>query len=130
MKKYILILNIAVFSCFLLLSPSYSKDLELVVKGAECLKDNKILIKYSVVNNRDFDRQNTSILFKIVEDDKPFACKELKTLIPKGEDGSKIYETTIEVPCKDRNFNVESTIYQYVKRYRIDEYLKGCPKQE
>ncbi len=128
MKKIISILNIAVFSCFLLLSPSYAKDLELVIKDSECHKDNKVIIKYGVINYKDFDRNGTTIIFKIMGDDKPMACKELTVTIPKGDDGTKIYETTVEAPCTGKTYKVESTIFKYVKRYRIDELLKGCPK--
>lgn len=128
MKKIIIILNAVIFSCCLLFTPSYAKDLELVVKSTECQEDNKILIKYGVINYKDFDRNNTSIIFKIMEDKKPLACKELKVTIPKGDDGSVIYETTIELPCKEKSYNLESTIFKYVKRYRIDEFLSGCPK--
>ncbi len=128
MKKIILIINTVIFSCCFLFTLSYAKDLELVVKGSECQEDNKILIKYNVINYKDFDRNNTTIIFKIMEDKKPIACKELKATIPKGEDGSVIYETTIETPCKDKTYKLESTIFKYVKRYRIDEFLSGCPK--
>jgi len=130
MKKIILILYIAIFTCFLSLSTSYAKDLELVVKSSECQKDNKVLVKYGVINYKDFDRNGTTIIFKVMKDDKPIACKELKVTIPKGDDGSKIYETTIEAPCNDITYKVESTIFKYVKRYRIDNFLSDCPKQE
>ena len=130
MKKIILILNIAIFSCFLLPCPSYAKDLELVTKSSECHKDNKVLIKYGVINYKDFDRNGSTIIFKIMGNDKPMACKELKVTIPKGDDGSKIYETTVESPCNDIDYKVESTIFKYVKRYRIDNFLSDCPKQE
>jgi len=129
MKKIILVLYIAVFSSFLSLSTTYAQDLELVVKSSECDKD-KVLVKYGVINNKDFNRNGTTIIFKVMKDDKPIACKELKVTIPKGDDGSKIYETTIEAPCSDIDYKVESTIFKYVKRYRIDNFLSDCPKQE
>jgi hypothetical protein len=129
MNKIILILNILIISCFLIPFTSYAKDLELVVKSSECHKD-KVLIKYGVINYKDFDRNGTTIIFKIMKEDKPIACKELKVTIPKGDDGSKIYETTVEAPCSDITYKVESTIFKYVKRYRIDNFLSDCPKQE
>jgi hypothetical protein len=130
MKKIILVLYIAIFSSFLSLSITYGKDLDLVVKGSECHKDNKVLIKYGVINYKDFDRNGTTIIFKVMKDDKPIACKELNMTIPKGDDGSKIYETTVEAPCSDIDYKVESTIFKYVKRYRIDNFLSDCPKQK
>jgi len=130
MKKIILILNAVIFSGSLFLSPSYAqnKDIELVVKSAECLEDNKISIKYGVINYRDFDRPNVSILFKIMEDKTPMACKEVKATIPKKDDGSEKYEAIIEVPCKEKPYGIESTIYHNVKRYKIQEFFLGCPK--
>jgi hypothetical protein len=130
MKKIILIINTVIFSCCLFLAPSYAqnKDIELVVKSAECQDGNKILIKYGVINYRDFERPNVSILFKIMEDKEPIACKELKATIPKGDDGTEIYEATIDVPCKDKPYGMESTILHSVKRYKIDAFLSGCPK--
>ena len=130
MKKIILVLYIAVFSSFLSLSITYAQDLDLVVKGSECHKDNKVLVKYGVINNKDFNRNGTTIIFKVMKDDKPIACKELKVTIPKGDDGSKIYETTVEAPCSDIDYKVESTILKYLKRYSIDNFLSDCPKQE
>jgi hypothetical protein len=128
MKKIILILNTVIFSCCLMFAPSYAqnKDIELVVKGADCLEDNKISIKYGVINYRDFDRPNVSILFKIMEDKNPLACKEVKATIPKKDDGSEKYEAIIEVPCKDKSYSIESTIYHSVPRYKIQEFLSGC----
>ena len=129
MKKITIILIAVIFSCCLFIVPSYTqnKDIELVVKSRECQEDSKVLIKYGVINYRDFDRPNVSIIFKVMEEEKPVACKELKSIVPKGDDGSKIYETTIDLPCKGRGLNVESTIMHSVRRYKIDEYLSGCP---
>jgi hypothetical protein len=132
MKKIILILNAVIITILLFHAPSHAqnKDLELIVKGAECQEDNKIIIKYGVINYRTFDRPNVSILFKIMEDKKPVACREIKMTVPKGDDGSEIYETTIEIPCKDKNYGMQSTIFHSVSRYKIEEFLSGCPKEK
>lgn len=129
MKKISFILIAVIFSCCLFIIPSYAqnKDIELVVKSRECQEDNKVLIKYGVINYRNFDRPNVSVIFKAMEDEKPVACKEVKSVIPKGDDGTEIYETTIDLPCKGRDLKVESTIMHSVSRYKIDEYLSGCP---
>ena len=127
MKKTILFLAIFIISSAFLIAPSYAKDIELVVKSAECLDDNKVSIQYSVVNYRDFDRHNVSVAFRIMEDEKPIACKEVILSIPKEADGSEIYEAIIDTPCKEKPFNLQSTIFHNVKRYRIENWFKGCP---
>jgi hypothetical protein len=131
MKKITIILIAVFLGCCLFIAPSYAqnpnKDIELVIKSTECLEGDKISIKYGVINYRDFDRPNVSILFKIMEDKKPVACKEVKAIIPKGDDGSDEYEATIDLSCKGRSLNVESTIMHSVSRYKIEKYLSGCP---
>ena len=129
MKKYYLILFAVVFAAGLFLTPSSAqdRDVELVVKSTECTEDNKILIKYSLINSRDFDRPNIVIGFKLLENEKPVACKELTVTVPKGADGSEIHEITFDAPCKERTFRVVANMFRNVKQYRIDEWFDGCP---
>lgn len=127
MKKNILFLIIFIFIGILYLTPSYAGDMELVVKSAECSDDNKFIIKYGVINHKDFDRNNVSMAFKITEDEKPIACKEIKMTIPKNSDGSEIYEAIIETPCKDKSFGLKANFFHNVSRYKIEEWFEGCP---
>jgi hypothetical protein len=127
MKRSVLFLFISFFISILSLSPSYAEDIELVVKSAECIDDNKIIIKYSVINYRDFDRNNVSVAFKIMEDGKPIACKEVIMTIPKNSDGTEIHEAIIETTCKERVFGLQATIFHNVKRYKIETWFEGCP---
>jgi hypothetical protein len=128
MKKYILSLSIIILAGVFPSSPSRAADIELDVKSAECIEDNKILIKYSIINYRDFDRPNVSIAFRIMSDEKPAACKEIIMVVPKNADGSKVYEAVIDKPCKEMDFHLESTIFHNVKRYRIENWFSGCPE--
>lgn len=117
-----------------LCSTARARSVELIVHGLECPEGQdgqKVLIRYSVVNNRNFDQPNVSICFKIVIDEKPVACKELKVTVPKGADGSQIYETVLEAPCgkesyKER-YDLRATVNHNVPQYRIEEWFAGCP---
>jgi hypothetical protein len=128
MKKYILTLTIIILAGVFPFSHSRAADIELDVKSAECLDDNKILIKYAVINYRDFDRPNVSIAFRIMSDKKPAACEEIIMVVPKNADGSKIHEAVIDTPCKEMDFRLESTIFHNVSRYRIENWFSGCPE--
>jgi hypothetical protein len=130
MKKYYISLIALIFALGLLNKPAYAqgRDIELLVKSAECLEDNKILIKYSVTNSRNFDRPNIVIGFKILENEKIVACKRLKITVPKNADGSEIYEATIDRPCKDRPFRLVANMFRNMKQFYIDEWFEGCPE--
>jgi len=128
MKKNILFLIMFIFIGILFLTPSYAQDIELDIKSAKCLDDDdKIVIQYSVINYRDFERSNVSVAFRIMENGKPIACKELIMTIPKSSDGSEILEAVIDTPCKGKSFGLQSTIFHNVKRYRIEKWFEGCP---
>ena len=93
MKKYYIILFAVMFAAGLFLTPSYAqdKDIELIKRSAECTEDNKILIKYSVTNSRDFPRPNIIIGFKVLNGEEVVACKQIKITVPKNADGSEVY---------------------------------------
>ena len=131
MKKYYFILIAFIFTAGLLVTPSYAQDqdVRLVVKKTECLDENKILIQYSLINTRDFDRPHIVIGFKILQNEKPVACKKLTVTVPKGADGSEIYEVTVDRPCKDTTFRLVANMFRNVKQYRIDEWFEGCPEE-
>ena len=106
---------------------AWATDIELIVHEAECMKDGKMVIRYSIINTRDFDRPNVSICFKVMKDETPVAGRELRVVIPKKADGSQIYETIIKVPCKKEDYRLESTIFYIAKRYIIENWFAGCP---
>ena len=104
-----------------------ANDFELVIKKVEQINEEEITIQYSVINRRNYNRNNVSLAFKILEEDIPVGCKEIKTTIPKGSDGSDIKETKIKISGKGKNLKINSTIFYITKRYRIDEWFSGCP---
>jgi hypothetical protein len=108
------------------LSKAYSGDIQLQVKDFECAEDGKIVVHYSLVNSFGFEYNNVILGFKVVEDGKPIACNELKVVVPKDADGSQINELTINTPCSEKGYSLESAIFYYIKRYKIDEWFSGC----
>jgi len=131
MKKYYLTLIAVILTVGLIVIPSYAQDqdIKLVVKKTECLDENKILIQYSLINTRDFERPNIVIGFKVLENEIPVACKKLTVTVPKGADGSEINEITIDRACKDTPFRLVANMFRNVKQYRIDEWFEGCPEE-
>lgn len=128
MKKLnLFISSFLVITSLLLTSPTQARDVEMIVKDHECLQDGKVRVRYGLVNNRDFDVNNVSLAFKILIDNKPVACKELKVTIPKGSDGSVIQEIFIEAPCKPGAFKLGYAAFHLMKRYKIDNWFSGCP---
>ncbi len=127
MKKIILLSVAALLFSFSWHGFARAANIELIVHGAECLKDGKMVIRYSVINDRDFDRPNVSICFKVMKDETPVAGRELRVVIPKKSDGSQVYETIINVPCEKEDFRIQSTIFYIEKRYKIEEWFTGCP---
>lgn len=112
-------------------SPLYgtasARDIEMIIRSVECQKDNKVLIRYSLINPRNYDYPNVSICFKITINEKPVACRELRVVIPKEADGSQVYETMMEAPCGTEKYNLRSMVLHNVKRYSIEEWFSGCP---
>ena len=105
---------------------AYSAEIELLTSDIACLEDNKIVVHYSLKSTYDFEYPNVTLGFKIVEEGKTVACKELKVVVPKEADGSEINEFVIDVPCKGKNLTVQSVVFYYIKRYKIDEWFAGC----
>lgn len=120
--------SFVVVTVLLLTSLTQAKDVEMIVKDYECLKDGNVRIRYGLVNNRGFDVNFVTLAFKILIDDKPVACKELKVTIPKGSDGSEIQEIFIEAPCKPKAFKLGYAAFHLIKRYKIDNWFSGCPR--
>jgi hypothetical protein len=134
MKK----INIVIASCLLIvclsltithardIEPVKKMDIELAIKEVERIGEEEIAIKYSVINRKNFDRYNVSLVFKILEDNKPIGCKEIRTTIPIGSDGSDIQEVIINTFSGDNDFKLTSRIFYSTKRYRIEEWFSGC----
>ncbi|NLD38558.1 MAG: hypothetical protein GX654_16990 [Desulfatiglans sp.] len=113
------------FICLFQVS-SYASDFELAVKEVTRISEKEVVIKYSVISKKDFDFPNVSIAFKILVNDKPIGCKEVRTVIPEGSDGSDIQETTVSTSSGDKGFTLNSRIFYSTKRYRIEEWFSGC----
>jgi hypothetical protein len=126
MKKISLLIIAVPLIIGLFLSNAYSGDIQLQVKDFECVEDGKIAIHYSLNNTFGFDYNNVSLCFKLVEDDKPVACKEIKITIPKGADGSEVKEIILNAPCSNRSLSLKSAVFYKAKRYQIDEWFSDC----
>ena len=127
MKRFIALFYTFILFIGLSLTAAHAADLELVINDVSCVAEEEVLIRYGVINSKNFDLPNVSILFKIMVDGKPEACKEIKTLVPSGADGSEISETNINIPCKGKNVSLKYAIFNTSRRYRIIEWLSGCP---
>jgi hypothetical protein len=125
MKKLIIIA--VLLAVFFIAGISHAKDIALKVIRAECAEGKGVTITYTVRNYKNFDRRNVSVLFKIMEEESPAACKEVTMTVPKDADGTKEYETTIETACDGKPVKLRSTILHNVSRYKIEEWMKGCP---
>jgi hypothetical protein len=108
------------------LSSAYSGDIQLQIKDFECVEDGKITVHYTINNTFGFDYNNVSLCFKLVEDEKPVVCKEMKITIPKGADGSEVKELILNASCLNRNLSLKSAVFYMAKRYRIDEWFSDC----
>ena len=130
MKKIIFLVSTALLFSGLghntAMAKGTAKSIELHIREFECREEN-VAIRFNVINNRNFDRPNVSLCFQIINQGKPVACRELRVVIPKGADGSKIYETIIEVPCGKEDYGLKCTVFYSAKRYQIEEWFAGCP---
>lgn len=126
MKKF----SVLLIAIFFLIGPfrshAHSGDLQLQVKDFECVEDGKLVVHYSIVNTFGFDYNNVSLCFKLVEDEKPITCKELKVTVPKDADGSQVNELVLNVPCSNKSYSIKSAIFFYTKRYKIEEWFSDC----
>ncbi len=102
--------------------------MEIILSKSDCTNDNKILVKYGIVNTKNFIRYNTRVGLKIFEGDKIVACKQFKMEVPIGSDGSPDFETIIDYHCGEQNFNVIGMVsHNSTKQYKVDEWFEGCP---
>jgi hypothetical protein len=126
MKRNYLLIIISAFLVGLFVPTAYSGEIQLQVKDFECVEDGKIAVHYSVNNTFGFDYNNVSLCFKLVEDDKPIACKEIKITIPKETDGSEVKELILNASCSNRSLSLKSAVFYMAKRYRIEEWFSDC----
>lgn len=125
--KNFFILFIVLMLISLTVSTAVGKDIEMVIKENECT-DEGIVIRYSLINGRNFDRPNVGIGFKVLVDGKVVACKEIRITVPKGADGTDVKEEILEVPCKDKAAKVITKIFgSSLSRYKVEEWFSGCP---
>jgi hypothetical protein len=126
MKKIAFLLFTFGILIFPLLKFAHSGDIELQVKDFECVEDDKIIVHYSFVSSYDFEYPNVTIGFKLMENNKPIVCKQLKVTVPKNADGSELNEFVINAPCSGKKYNLDSAIFYYVKNYKIEEWFSDC----
>ena len=102
-------------------------DLGVDIKDVICQDKGEYIITFGLLNNRNYDRQNVHIVFKIIKENKPLACHELKLTFPANADGTEEHELVIhtETTCEKALLNCQ--IFQLAKRYKIDEWLSDCP---
>jgi hypothetical protein len=121
------IIAVLIFSIFQS-NVAYSGEIELIVKDFNCGEDGRIVIHYGLKSTYDFDYPNAIIGFKIMENEKVIVCKELTATVPKGSDGSETKEIVIEASCSGKDYSLKSIVFNYVKRYKIDEWFSDCSK--
>jgi hypothetical protein len=126
MKKITLLVVAILILSGPLLSKAYSGEIELLTSDIECSEDDKIVVHYSLKSTYDFEYPNVTLGFKVVEDGKTIACKEIKVVVPKDADGSEMKELVIDVPCDGKNLTLQSAVFYYIKRYKIDEWFADC----
>lgn len=126
MKKTAILFN----ALFILLIPfiysAYAGEIKLQLKDFECTEEGKIVIHYGIISTYDFKYNNVTLGFKLMDGDKPVTCRKIRTTVPKEADGSETYELIIDVPCSNKNYNLESAALYYMKQYKIDEWFSGC----
>jgi len=124
-KTAILLVALSLLPC-LFLSTAYAGEIKLQLKDFECTEEGKIVIHYGIITTYNFDYNNVTLGFKVMDGNEPVTCRRIKTTVPKGADGSEINELIIDVPCTGKNFNLESGAFYYTKQYIIDEWFTGC----
>ena len=127
MRKISLLISLFLIITSLLLTSAHAKSVEIKLKDYECLENGGVQIQYGMINNKNFDIYNVILAFKILVDDKPVACKEIKVTVPKGSDGSDIQEILIESSCKPGAFKLGYAAFYLIRRYKIDNWFSGCP---
>jgi hypothetical protein len=126
MKKIALLFIVIFILTGPFLSIAYSLNLELQVKDFEC-EDGKIVVHYGLVNTYGHDFNNVTLGFKVMEDEKSIACKQLNVVVPKDADGLEINEVVINTTCSDKKYSLKSSIFIYgIKRYKIEEWFSDC----
>ena len=122
-------LFLLLFVFLLPLNAASAKDVKLVVKKIEKINEEEISLQYSVINTKDYDLNNMIIAFKILEDGTPVGCKEIKSTVPGGADGSDIKETNIKISGHGGKLKYKSNIFFWnTKRYAIDKWFSECPR--
>lgn len=127
MKKASFFMCAFLFLAFSILTTAYARDLKLVIKESDCIEDGKVSIRFGVINNRKIKRYNIGVGFKILKEERPVGCKEIKLQVPQGSDGSVIHETIIDAPCDGKSVLLRSMVFHNVKRYKVEQWFAGCP---
>ena len=126
MKKTIFFFSVLLYFTSPFLAPTYADDFKLNIHDFTC-EEEEIVIHYSVINYINFDRQNVSLVFKIMKEEKPIACRELILTITKGADGSEINELIIDAQCEGKAISLKSSLFHdnsnYNKQQRIDQFF-------
>ena len=129
MKK--IVFSFIFLSLTLTLYPSTQAEnlgLNLTIKEFSRKEEGRFFIRFGLINTRNYDRYNVTVIFKIVSGDKPVGCRELKVTVPANSDGSEYQDIVIDTDGKFEKARLQSMIFQARKRYKIEEKLADCPK--
>lgn len=128
MSKHIILTGVLLFLAGVS-SNLYGRDLELSVKEFKCGEEG-VTVKYTVKNEKNFERPRIRIGFKVVIEDKPAGCDLITTVLPLSEGSEEVMETTIKAPCEGKPFKLVTTVFNSrVKTYRVDNWMAECPKK-
>jgi hypothetical protein len=125
MKKIAIVFMVIIMSCFFIFK-AYPSEIQIFTSSIDCTEDDKIVVHYSLKSTYDFEYPNVTLGFKVLEEGKTVACKEVKMSVPKESDGSEINEVVIDMPCEGKKFTVQSAVFYNIKRYKIDEWFADC----
>ena len=127
MKKILVLFIAVLWSGHILPGVSEASNIELNVREFNCLQNGNAIIRFSLINTRNFDYPNVSLCFIILKEGNPIACRELRVVVEKGADGSQVYETVIKAPCGLVSYGLKATVFHNARRYQIEEWFAGCP---
>lgn len=126
MKKTAILLTALSILSGTFLSAASAEEIKLQIKDFKCTEEGKMVIHYGIINTYNFEYNNVTLGFKVMDGDKTVLCRRIKTTVPKEADGSETNELIIDVSCTDKHFNLESAAFYYIKQYKIDEWFTGC----
>lgn len=126
MRKCLFLSTAFVFVSIILVSPAHARNhLAVDVKDVFC-KDGKYVITFGVVNRNTYERTPT-IAFKVLDGDRPVACKKITLTVPAESDGSVPQEIALDGPCIEGEAAAQARIYDQRDQNRAGPWLSDCP---